>query len=95
MMKDYGTCPVCNGSGHTPVAADDPHWPQYRKQGWMECQNCGGQTMMSKGLGITPKRAPDDEMGCLHEFVGSKAGRCYYVYHCKHCSARYDIDSGD
>lgn len=93
--EGYGTCPVCNGTGHNPVTAEDWQWPQYQRQGWKECRNCGGQTMSSRGLGFTPKRQPTDEMGCLHEMVGTERGRCYTVYHCKHCNFRFDIDSGD
>jgi hypothetical protein len=59
-----------------------------------DCDNCGGQTMYGKPAGYT-KLDPKTGLGCLHEYHGRNAGRCYTIYTCKICSSHYDIDSGD
>lgn len=97
------TCPVCNGTcrqeldaSGKPVgqASDYPRWPQYAKQGWMDCRNCGGQTMSMAASGKTYARRDTGEP-CRHEYVGQNAGRCYTIFTCKHCPDQYDIDSSD
>ncbi len=54
------TCPVCNGTCRQAVDAtgkplgqlsEHPRWPQYAARGWMECRNCGGQTMSLTATG--------------------------------------------
>ena len=61
--------------------------------GTFPCNNCGGQTMSSRATGQVPLRP--DGTPCLHEYVHTKIGRCYYQSDCKHCGHRYHIDSGD
>jgi monoamine oxidase len=97
-------CPKCNGTKHQAVdatgkpidqATDYPRWPQYAERGWMECRNCGGQSMSQTARGFTSIN-PATGLGCLHQFRGENAGRCYTVYTCTlGCGARYDIDSSD
>jgi len=88
------TCPVCQGTGKQQVAGDlAKFWPQYAGQGWMDCRNCGGQTMGGVAHGSVPVR-PGTEVGCTHEYEGHQAGNCYRTYVCKHCHDRYSIDSG-
>lgn len=97
------TCPACNGTKRQEVdatgqpvgqATDYPRWPQYAKQGWMECRNCGGQTMSRAATGLTyPHR--DNGEPCRHEYTGQTIGRCLTQYACKHCPDVFDIDSSD
>ena len=89
-------CPICQGTGRVPAGdskykammhgydpATDTLW----------CGNCGGQTMMARGTGLVPARA--DGTACVHKYVGTQAGRCYWRYRCVHCGDGYDMDSGD
>lgn len=32
---------------------------------------------------------------CEHEWEHKSGGRCYHIYTCKKCPARYDVDSSD
>lgn len=100
----HGICPKCHGTTRVAVDATGkpvdqappyPRWPQYAAQGFMECQNCGGQSMAGKARGYTKLRSPEADEGCLHEYMGITRGNCYTVYTCKHCGDRYDIDSSD
>ena len=85
--------------GHWGVAGYEPagEGPFVDGQGYeggtYPCDNCGGQTMASKGTGTVPLRA--DGTPCLHEYTHSNAGRCLHKYVCKHCADSYYIDSGD
>lgn len=73
-------CPKCEGTARSSSESD--------------CRNCGGQTMAGRASGKTTIN-PKTGLGCLHEFEGHNAGRCYVRYVCKHCSYTYSIDSGD
>lgn len=94
-----GVCPACNGTLRRPVL---PSEEGYKKimSGYdaatdtMACGNCGGQTMYGQSLGYT-KIDPATGLGCLHEYTGRNAGRCYTIYTCKKCGSSFDIDSGD
>jgi len=101
--RPMGVCPVCNGSGKQLL---DPagrvigqpseakfFWPQYAAEGFMECRNCGGQTMGGVASGHVYLR-PSGEP-CSHDWQGSSAGNCLHRYDCVHCGDRYYIDSGD
>ena len=95
-MSTDGICPVCNGT--TRVPAGDNKYKHviagYDKEtDTFACTNCGGQMMYGRPTGRVPLRL--DGTPCRHEYVGRNAGRCYTVYTCRHCTSRYDIDSGD
>lgn len=93
-------CPKCNGSTRSPWPSDQNRryanmTATYDKAtDTLACDNCGGQTMSLRATGHTRKRPGTDE-GCLHSFVGRKAGRCYTEHTCKHCGLSYGIDSSD
>ena len=98
----YAVCPCCHGTKRVALTESDD-WMRKWKGGLSyydpetdtkTCQNCGGQTMFGQALGYTKKR-PGTDVGCLHEWTGRDAGRCYTIYTCKHCRSTYDIDSGD
>lgn len=102
--REMGICPICNGSGKQLLAPTTGrvigrppetryYWPQYAERGWMECRNCGGQTMGGVASGRVYLRP--DGTPCAHDFKGHNAGRCLSRYECSHCGDRYDIDSGD
>jgi hypothetical protein len=100
--KGCSVCPACNGTTRVKLADGDA-WMRTWKGGLSyydpdtdtkTCDNCGGQTMSMKALGYTKTR-PGTDQGCLHEYTGRSAGRCYTVYTCKHCHSTFDIDSGD
>ena len=81
-------CPVCQGTG-------DVDRPGMKPGVDLEpCRNCGGQTMSGNATGRTRPRRDNGEP-CVHEYTGRQAGRCYYVYTCKHCGDSYGMDSGD
>lgn len=100
--EGFAVCPCCHGTGRRSLSKEDA-WMRTWKGGLSYydpttdtkvCDNCGGQTMYGRAQGYVKKRPGTDE-GCIHEYVGRNAGRCYTVYTCKHCSSSYDIDSGD
>jgi len=92
-----GTCPKCNGSLREPYTGEmryvDVIAGYDKNTNTIQCHNCGGQKMFSKPSGQVPLR--DDGTPCLHEFIGTKAGRSYVKYKCLHCIESYSIDSGD
>lgn len=95
-----GVCPKCDGTTRMPVPEEgyDRAWlPQVRGYDLLTdtfvCDNCGGQTMSGKATGTVPLRP--DGTPCVHSFACRPAGRCYREYTCRHCPAKYRIDSGD
>ncbi len=100
MQVAYGTCPVCNGTGHMPcpdnlrAGGQRSGWYGYRAEDdTVTCTNCGGQTMSMKATGKV--RLRPDGTPCTHKYHGRNAGRCYTVYDCEYCGDSYAIDSGD
>lgn len=100
---EYDTCPVCNGSGFQGVIGTKYEWylswngslPGFdRETGLLECQNCGAQTMGCQATGKV-KVDPATGKGCVHDYKGVNAGRCYTRYTCTKCGDEYHIDSGD
>ena len=98
-----GICPACSGTKRQPVDAtgkpvgqstEYPRWPQYAERGWMECRDCGGQTMSDTGTGFS-LIDPSTGEGCMHTYRGQNAGRCYTVHTCAKCGDSYGIDSSD
>ncbi len=91
---EYGTCPVCNGTGRKPVGPNDPWSYGYDKEtNTVACTNCGGQTMSLTPTGKV--RLRPDGTPCTHEYKGRSAGNCYTTYDCLLCGDSYSIDSGD
>jgi hypothetical protein len=95
--RETGTCPVCNGSGRVPA----DHSPYnsiiagYDKVTNTHCcTNCGGQYQWGSPKGQVMLRKDNNEP-CVHEYVGTNAGRCLTSYNCKHCGDYFQIDSGD
>lgn len=89
------TCPKCNGTTRMPATDLNRMCVGYEKTtDTLPCDNCGGQTMAGKAFGET-KADPLTGLGCLHDFKGRNAGRCYTVYTCAKCRASYSIDSSD
>lgn len=93
------TCPKCLGSTRRPwPSADHTYAPMTatydRDTDTLACDNCGGQTMSLRATGQT-RVDPATGLGCLHHYVGQRAGNCYHIYTCLKCQDRYDIDSGD
>lgn len=96
-MSAVATCPKCNGT--TRRLADQHQWKKmmagYRESDdSMPCDNCGGQTMSLTATGVT-RIDPATGLGCMHEYHGANAGRCYTVYTCAKCRDQYGIDSSD
>jgi hypothetical protein len=97
----YGTCPVCSGTGRMPCPdhlrkyAESNGWYGYKPEDdCVDCTNCGAQYMFGKASGKV--RLRDDGTPCEHEYTSSKGSwRCTTNYHCKHCGDTYMIDSGD
>jgi hypothetical protein len=93
-------CPKCDGSTRRPVPeASKPYRHSLAtycaEDDTLACNNCGGQSMSLTARGFTSIN-PATGLGCLHQFRGENAGRCYTVYTCTlGCGARYDIDSSD
>lgn len=93
--KGYAECPKCKGTGIGDALTEkDLSYSWNKGKTHFRCNNCGGQTMGGTPLGYS-KINPDTGLGCLHQFVGREAGRCYRIYTCIHCKYNYDIDSGD
>lgn len=91
--NDRGECPICNGTGLIPIPDNLKQYSWWADKEDMECNNCGGQTMMGKALGYVGLR--EDGSPCVHNFRGVNIGRCLTEYFCEHCSDRFVIDSGD
>lgn len=93
---EYGTCPVCNGSGRVP-AGDNKY--KHVIAGYDKatdtfgCTNCGGQYMFGRPTGEV--RLREDGTPCEHKYVSKNVGRCLTEYLCIHCGDRHQIDSGD
>ena len=91
-----GICPKCSGNKVIP-AGDCAHktiMAGYDKHNdTFVCDNCGGQQMYGKALGVTYLR--QDGSPCLHEYTSTKTGNCLHKYACKHCAYQFSIDSGD
>ena len=95
---EYGTCPVCNGSGRVPVPA---HFEQYKhvyssydkETDTLGCSNCGGQYMYGKPRGQV--RLNKEGQPCTHQYSSQTVGRCLTQYTCSECGDSYQIDSGD
>ncbi len=93
---EYGTCPVCNGSGRK--AAGDYKYKHviagYDKDtDTLACTNCGGQYMWGSPKGQV--RLNKDGQPCKHTYPSQTVGRCLTEYTCSECGDRYQIDSGD
>ena len=95
-MTDYGTCPVCSGSGRVP-AGDDPYkkimYSYDETTDTLACCNCGGQYQWGRPTGKV--RLRDDGTPCIHQYTSRIVGRCLTQYCCIHCDDIYEIDSGD
>lgn len=89
------TCPKCNGTCRMPASDRNRMCCGYDKAtDTHACDNCGGQTMAGRATGETTVDQATG-LGCLHDFEGRNAGRCYTVYTCVKCQATYGIDSSD
>lgn len=101
MNKEYGTCPVCNGTGGMPCPdyvnayAKERGWYGYKADtDTVDCTNCGGQYQFQKPTGLVGLRS--DGTPCRHGYKGSAGPwRCTTDYTCVHCGDKYMIDSGD
>lgn len=96
MNHNYGTCPVCKGSGRVPagnsslktvVSGYDEVSDTFK------CRNCGGQYMYGTPSGKV--RLNKEGLPCVHFYVSSKVGNCLHQYVCQQCSDHFQIDSGD
>jgi len=99
VIKEFGVCPVCNGTGHKPcpdnlrVYGVKNGWYGYRaSDDTVSCDNCGAQKMFGQATGKVPLR--DNGEPCKHEYIGKTAGRSYSRYTCLHCNDQYEVDSG-
>jgi DnaJ-class molecular chaperone len=45
MAIEYGTCPVCNGSGQVLLTANEKSYSWNKDKTHRDCSNCGGQYM--------------------------------------------------
>lgn len=98
MSTQFGTCPVCNGSGRVKPTPEQERYKDvfagYDKEtDTLRCGNCGGQYMYG-----TPKgqvRLNKDGLPCTHKYTSRNVGRCLTEYTCADCGDRYEIDSGD
>jgi len=93
MTIEYGTCPVCNGTGEVPLTDYDKRWSWNKDKTHKQCSNCGGQYMYGKGRGQV--RLNKDGVPCTHKYTSRTIGRCLTEYTCSECGDRYEIDSGD
>ena len=93
---EYGTCPVCNGSGRVP-AGDNKYKHVIagydRDTDTFGCTNCGGQYMWGQPKGQV--RLNRDGVPCTHRYTSRTVGRCLTEYTCTECGDRHQIDSGD
>ena len=92
-MKEYGTCPVCNGEGKVPLTEQEKKWSWNKDRTHAECYNCGGQYMYGKGRGQVALNKEGNP--CVHKYSSRNVGRCLTEYTCDNCGDRYQIDSGD
>lgn len=93
MAIEYGTCPVCNGSGQVLLTANEKSYSWNKDKTHRDCPNCGGQYMYGKGRGQV--RLNKDGVPCTHKYTSRTIGRCLTEYTCSDCGDRYEIDSGD
>jgi len=100
MIKEKGTCPVCNGSLRQPVTEKERHSIKWNKTYDSEtntigCLNCVPRGMFASYTPTGKTTINRDGVPCTHEFVESTISNCYYRYQCKHCTDSFTIDSGD
>ena len=93
MKIEYGTCPVCNGSGKVPLTDHERSYSWNKDKTHRDCSNCGGQYMYGTGKGEV--RLNKDGVPCTHRYTSRIVGRCLTEYTCEECGDRYQIDSGD
>ena len=93
MTIEYGTCPVCNGSGQVPLTPNEKSYSWNKDKTHRDCSSCGGQYMYGKGRGQV--RLNKDGVPCAHKYTSRTIGRCLTEYTCSECGDRYEIDSGD
>ena len=98
MSVQYGTCPVCNGTGRMAVPERMQTYKNvmagYDKEtDTLGCSNCGGQYMYGKPSGEV--RLNKDGVPCTHKYTSQTVGRCLTQYTCSECGDSYQIDSGD
>lgn len=93
MLANYGTCPICNGSGEVLLSDEEKKYIWNKNETHRACRNCGGQTMYGNASGQVPLNR--EGQPCVHSYTGTVIGRCLTEYVCKHCGHRYQIDSGD
>lgn len=96
---EYGTCPVCNGTGRKPCPDHarryglEHGWYGYNKEDdTIKCSNCGAQKMSGTPTGKV--RLNKEGLPCTHKYSSRKVGRCLKEYKCDHCGDSYEIDSG-
>lgn len=92
-MSDYGTCPVCNGTGEVPLSDREKAYSWNRGKEHGPCYNCGGQYMFGTPRGKV--KLNTNGVPCTHSYTSKTVGRCLTEYTCTHCGDRYQIDSGD
>lgn len=96
MENNYGTCPVCNGSGRRSAGVD-PYKKVYagydELTDTLPCNNCGGQYMFGRPTGKVRLNLLGEP--CRHVYIGKTVGRCLTEYTCTECGDRFQIDSGD
>ena len=93
MNNEYGTCPVCNGTGKLPLTDNDKRYSWNKDRTHKECYNCGGQKMYGNGIGQVRLNKAGEP--CVHKYTRRTVGRCLTEYRCSECGDSYQIDSGD
>lgn len=93
MNIEYGTCPVCNGTGKLPLTDNDKRYSWDKDKTHRECYNCGGQKMYGNGIGQVRLNKAGES--CVHKYTRRTVGRCLTEYRCSECGDSYEIDSGD
>jgi hypothetical protein len=88
-----GTCPVCNGTGQTPLSDHEKNYPWNKGKETGNCINCGGQYM--SGIATGKVRLDKSGKPCKHKYTHYLAGKCYHHYICDNCGDEHYIDSGD